>query len=116
MKYWIFFVFGLFAVSCGDSEPEVRCADDALFERQEANGEMIFLMCYDAWGIKLDETASDDWHIIGASYDIPEEYKEEGLRVTLNGCFHTFDMPLLIPDPMPWGEMYVIKNFVITTK
>jgi len=114
MKKSLILFCGLFLFSCSDSPEEIRCTEDALFERMVVGGTMIYLPCFDSWAIRLDETAVDDGKMFGASYDIPEEYKEEGLRVTLSACFHNFDMELILPDPAPWGLLYVIKNFQIS--
>lgn len=111
MKNIVFLLFGLLIISCGDTEQELRCSADSLFEMENVSGEMMYLMCYDAWAIKLDEPNDAGDTVLGASYDIPEEFKQEGLRVSVSACFHTFDMELLFPDPVIWGQMYVIKNF-----
>ncbi len=111
MKYYIMLFLSFLIISCNDNDEELRCSADSLFEMENVSGEMMYLMCYDAWAIKLDEPNDAGDTVLGASYDIPEEFKQEGLKVSTSACFHTFDMELLFPDPVIWGEMYVIKNF-----
>lgn len=110
----------LIMVSCSDKEPVVEpvftCYSEALFSRECAIGTMLFLSCYDSWSIKLDEKNADGDHLIAASLDIPESYKVNDLKAKIDACFCDFDLTLLFPDPVIWGEMYVIKDYNISTR
>jgi len=106
----------VFAISCGgndDTSNVMECDNDALHTIDNAPGSMIYLTCYDAWGIVLDEALTDEDRTIGVSQDIKEEYKVEGLRVQVDACFYEFDLPLIFPDPTFWGFLYKMENFRI---
>ena len=104
----------VFYSSCTDPEVPHTCDDEALFSREGAKGMMLYLPCFDSWSVKLDET-NEDGQIIAASYDISESLRVDSTRVIIDACFYEFDMELLFPDPAPWGDMYVIKDFEILT-
>ncbi len=106
-------LFVLFAISCSDDEDLTKvmeCSGEALHTIDNAQGAMIYLSCYDAWGVLLDDALLDEDRTIGASKDIEEEYKVEGLRVQIDACFYEFDLPLLFPDPAFWGFLYNMEN------
>ena len=105
----------LFCNACTDPEAPHTCDDEALFLREEATGMMVYLPCYDSWAVKLNETNIDGTHKIGASYDLAESLKVDSTIVKIDACFYEFDMELLLPDPAPWGDLFVIKDFEITT-
>ena len=101
-------------VSCSDNNKPIDtmiCPNDALHTIDNAPGSMIYISCYDAWGVKLDESLHADTQTIGASLEVAEEYRIEGLRVQVDACFYEFDLPLLFPDPAPWGSLYRMENF-----
>lgn len=75
---------------------------------------MLYLSCYDSWSIKLEETNEEGSHLIGASLDLPSAFKIDSLPVIIDACFHEFDLELLFPDPVLFGEMYVIKDYNIS--
>lgn len=101
--------------SCSEAEQvaEIRCEDDALFERVEATGTMYYLSCYEAWSIQMDELNADGNNLYAASLDIPEAFQVEGLKVRFAACFYPFDLPLIFPDPSFFGETYVVRNLEI---
>ena len=110
-------LFVLLSVSC-ESENDnlkttIECPDEALYTISDAYGTMVYLACYDAWGVRLDDSIHTDGGTIGASLDVEEVYKVEGLRVKVNACFYEFDLPLLLADPAPWGYLYVMENMAI---
>jgi len=113
MKNFALIFLTLLIVSCTKSEPFV-CDDDALFSREAATGSMHFISCYESWSIHMDETTVDDGRMNAASLDIPSEFHIEGMRVKFDACFYQFDLPSIIPDPTPIGELYVIKDFSIS--
>lgn len=102
-------------ISCGDSTaPDlIECPNDALHTISNAKGTMIYLTCYNAWGIELDESLIDGDRTIGASLNVDDSYQVEGLRVLIDACFYEFDLPLVLPDPAPWGYLYRMENFRI---
>jgi len=108
----IAFLFILSALfSCSKKDFVLACGDDSLFSMEEVTGEMIYLPCYDSWAVKIEQDSQVP--IIAASLDIPDYLKVEGLPVVLSGCFYDFDLPLILPDPAPWGDMYVVRDFLI---
>jgi len=115
--YLSFFFIMLGSTSCSEPEQELpfTCDSDALLVREDVSGTMFYLMCYDAWSVRLDETNEEGIIVYAASVDIEDDYKIEGLQVSLNACFYNFDLQLLFPDPAIWGDMYVMKDFEITS-
>jgi len=110
------FIVGFSIMSCSNPDEELQpfeCDDDALFSRENVTGSMFYLSCYDVWSIKLDELNAEGNHLYGASTEMPEEFKEEGLAVEFSACFYEFDLPLIFPDPSFFGETYVIRDFRI---
>ena len=100
-------------VSCSDSNEPIDtmiCPNDALHTIDNAPGSMIYISCYDAWGVLLDNAINEEERTIGASLSVPEEYHIEGLKVQLDACFYEFDLPLLFPDPGFWGTLYNMEN------
>ena len=100
-------------ISCSDDEDltqATECPDAALYTIDKANGKMVYLGCYDAWGIELDEPLENEERTIGASLEIRKEYEVDGLRVQVDACFYEFDLPLVIADPAPWGQLYRMDN------
>jgi len=103
-------------ISCGDNSDDlspikpIECPDGALHTLDAVMCEMIYLPCYDAWGVELLEALSNENKTIGASLDIKEEYKIAGLEVQVDACFYEFDLPLLIADPAPWGSLYRMED------
>lgn len=110
-----FFSISLLLISCNDEESlmNIQCDTDALFDRTAATGTMFYLPCYESWAIKMDEVNSEGSHLYAASLSIDESFKQDDLRVKFSGCFYPFDLPLIIPDPTIWGEMYVVQHFEI---
>jgi len=102
-------------ISCEDSNtPDVlECPNNALHTVNNAKGTMVYLTCYEAWGVELDDTLVDDAVTIGGSLDVDEAYKIEGLRVSVDACFYEFDLPLILPDPQPWGYLFRMEDFRI---
>jgi len=103
-------------ISCGtDSNVigEIRCEEDALFERVEATGSMYYLSCYESWSIQMDELNAEGNNLYAATLDMPEAFKQEGLQVKFAACFYPFDLPLIFPDPSFFGETYVVRNLEI---
>jgi len=108
----LLFVLGI--VSCSDTKDPIdamECTDDALHTINNATGSMIYMSCYEAWGVLLDDALVDEERTIGASLSVAEEYRTEGLRVQLDACFYEFDLPLQFPDPSFWGTLYNMDNF-----
>lgn len=109
-------IFTIFLISCSNGSDDalpiipIECPDDALHTVDGIMGEMIYLPCYDAWGVKLLETLTNENQTIGVSLDISEEYEIEELKVQLDACFYEFDLPLILPDPAPWGSLYRMEN------
>jgi hypothetical protein len=93
------------------SEP--TCDEDALFSRDDATGSMFFINCYQTWAVEMDELNDNGNPIYAASLDIDEDFHTEGMRVKFDACFYDFDLPLIIPDPSFFGEMYVIRDYEI---
>ena len=112
----ILFSFIMFMSSCSKEEQpvDIQCDDTALFEINNATGTMRYLPCYDSWAIHTADPTNADSRILAASLSIPEEFKSEDLTVTFSACFYTFDLPLILPDPAPWDQLYVITNFSIS--
>lgn len=103
----------LFFISCGsDSE----CDADSLFSLENASGTMTYLSCFDSWVIRIDDPQRG--LIVGASMDIDESFEEEGLKVCVDACFLSFDLPLVSPLPTSFDNstMSVIENFTIERK
>ena len=97
------------------SDPETHsCDDEALFSREEATGMMVYLPCFDSWAVRLDET-NVDGHLFAVSRDIRESLHLDSTVVKIDACFYEFDMEPLLPDPALWGDMYLIKDFDIST-
>lgn len=123
-KFGLAFIFILISFCSCDEREElidlkqepIECNSAALFSREDVSGIMVYLPCYDSWAIKLNETNEDDSHLIAASKDVPESYQMDSLAVRLSACFYEFDLELLFPDPAPWGEMYVIKDFQLVAE
>lgn len=106
-------IFALSFIACSDDEDltkAMECPDGALHTIDNATGSMIYLSCYDAWGVVLDEALLDEERTIGASKDIAKEYQVEGLKVEVDACFYEFDLPLQFPDPAFWGTLYNMEN------
>jgi len=104
--------------SCSDPEPlPLTCDSESHFKKEGAVGTMLYLPCYESWSIKINEANvdGDGQAIIAASLDIPTEYHVADKKVKLDACFYDFDLPLILPDPAPWGDMYVIKDYNIST-
>jgi len=104
--------------SCTKNEQETQpfiCPQEALFQRVGATGTMLYLPCYESWSIKLEETNPEGIHLIAASLDIPTAFQIDSLEVKIEACFYEFDLELLYPDPVPWGEMYIIKDYNISS-
>ena len=103
-------------VSCSTPEEAVSmftCEDEALFSRTEAKGTVIYLACYDAWAIVMDETNDAGDVLIAATTEMPDNFRIVGIEVVFDACFYEFDLPLLLPDPVIFGELYVIQDFEI---
>lgn len=117
MKYSIGLLSIICLLSCAKQEinmlEQLNCSEEALFRLLNTSGEMFFMPCYDTWAIRLDERDANDIWVIGASYDIPEAFQEEGLIVSFDACFLPFDMPLVLADPNPWGHLFVVDDFSI---
>ncbi len=119
MKYLttvtVFLIMMITVSSCSDSNnsEDLICDADALFNMEDAVGSMIYLTCYDSWAIRVDQMQGDTTQLIGASLDIPESFEVDGMQVSFTACFYEFDLPLLLPDPAPWGDLYVIRDFTI---
>jgi len=96
-----------------DVKPILECLDTALEDISNANGAMVHLICYDAWAVKLDESLHNDGQTVVASLDIDESYEIEGMKVQVDVCLYEFDLPLLLPDPVPWGYLYRMENVQI---
>ena len=107
--------FSLLFSACSDPEMPLNCDAEALFLREEATGRMVYLTCYDSWAVRLDETNEEGIQLIAASREISESLRVDSTRVILDACFYEFDMELLYPDPAPWGDLYVIRDFEIST-
>lgn len=106
-------IFALSLISCSDDEvmtQVMECPDNALHTIDDATGTMVYLSCYNAWGVQLDEALPDEETTIGASLDVNESFQVEGLAVQIDACFYEFDLPLLFPDPVPWGMLYNMEN------
>ena len=74
---------------------------------------MVYLPCYDAWAVDLEESVHADGQTIVASLDIDESFEVEGMKVQADACLFEFDLPLLLPDPAPWGYLYRMENIEI---
>ncbi len=109
-------LFSVCIISCSSSEEEIsiiECDPDALFLRDSARGSMVFVPCYDVWAIEMDETNAAGNPLYAASKEISDEFSVEGLDVIFDGCFYDFDLPLIIPDPSFFGEIYLVRDYVI---
>jgi hypothetical protein len=109
------FLFVLSSSSCEKSNdtPVLECPDAALQEISNANGAMVYLGCYDAWAVILEESIHDDGQTVLASLDIDESFEVEGMKIQVDACLYEFDLPLLLPDPAPLGYLYKMENVQI---
>ncbi len=117
IKCFILTVVILSFSSCSDksdNDPLVCNDPDTLLVLEDRAGTMKYLPCYDSWAVDVDDLDNDTCSIIGASKDISDEFKSDGMAVTISGCYYEFDLPLLLPDPAGWCDLYVIRNFSIS--
>lgn len=113
-------LLALLFVSCEDKNDDLHatmeCPEEAHHRLSNAYGSMVYLACYDAWGVRLDDSIHDDGDTIGASLEVIEDYKVVGLRVKVDACLYEFDLPLLLADPAPWPYLYVMENMDIVVE
>jgi len=103
----------LLVVCCdnnSDLNPITACPEDALHTINNAKGHMTYLYCYEAWAVVLDESLHDDAQTIIANLFVHEDYRVDSMRVKIDACLYEFDLPLLLPDPAPWGYLYRMDN------
>jgi len=108
---FILVMFGF--ISCGSDS---SCDEDSLFTLERAEGNILYLPCYDSWAIRIEDT--DEGTIIAASLTIPEEFQEQDLVVCVDACFHSFDLPLRssVPTVIAETTMFVMQNYRLEKK
>ncbi len=89
----------------------LECDEQAIEIVEDMTGTMLYLACYDAWAVKLDESIREDDETIIASLDVDPRFQTDKMTVNIEACLHEFDLPLLFPDPVVFGYMYKMENF-----
>ena len=101
-----FLAFALTSCDKEDLQP-IECDGECLFLMEKVEGEILFLNCFESYGIK---TLKDDEEIYGLPDQMNATFEEVGMKVIFTAKFRENQLEPQLPDP-PFnvGSMHQIE-------
>ncbi|MDF1694355.1 MAG: hypothetical protein P1U56_00895 [Saprospiraceae bacterium] len=111
-------LFVLFSSCENNSFDPDNCVDQCLFAMEDVQGEVIYMDCFNAFGVKFANTTDTEYSFVVGMPDVMDDvYKEGGKLVVVSAYFRPNTLQPDFPDPsFNEDQIYQMEIFSIQEK